>query len=88
MSSTRWSIAAIARIIATRASSTWSRCQCSFDQDPPEPATTPLRFPGKVLADEAGDRLFIADSNHNRIVVTTLDGIEVLDVIGSGGAAG
>ena len=32
-------------------------------------ADTPLRFPGKVLADEAGERLFIADSNHNRIVI-------------------
>ncbi len=40
----------------------------------PEHADTPLRFPGKVLADEAGDRLFIADSNHNRIVVARLDG--------------
>ena len=28
-----------------------------------------LRFPGKVLADGASGRLFIADSNHNRIVV-------------------
>ena len=44
---------------------------------------TPLRFPGKVLADEAGKRLFISDSNHNRIVVTTLDG-ELLDIIGTG----
>jgi len=44
---------------------------------------TPLRFPGKVLADEAGDRLFIADSNHNRIVVTRLDG-SLLESIGSG----
>ena len=47
------------------------------------PADTPLRFPGKVLADEAGGRLFISDSNHNRIVVTTLDG-KVLEIIGSG----
>ena len=46
-------------------------------------ADTPLRFPGKVLADEAGKRLFIADSNHNRIVVATLDG-QVQHVIGSG----
>ena len=30
-------------------------------------AATPLRFPGKVLADEAGGRLLIADSGHNRI---------------------
>jgi len=44
---------------------------------------TLLSFPGKVLADEYGDRLFIADTNHNRIVVTTLDG-SVIQVIGSG----
>ncbi len=44
---------------------------------------TPLRFPGKVLADEAGNRLFISDSNHNRIVISTLDG-KLLDIIGSG----
>ncbi|MFN8563435.1 MAG: thioredoxin-like domain-containing protein [Anaerolineae bacterium] len=42
-----------------------------------------LAFPGKVLADEAGGRLFIADSNHNRIVVADLDSYEILDVIGS-----
>src|SRR4029077_12288350 len=29
----------------------------------------PLRYPGKILADEPGNRLFIADSNHNRIVI-------------------
>ena len=44
---------------------------------------TPLSFPGKVLADEAGNRLFIADSNHNRIVVATLEGV-VTKIIGSG----
>jgi thiol-disulfide isomerase/thioredoxin len=47
-----------------------------------EPAT-PLRFPGKILADEAGDRLFISDSNHNRIVIASPAG-KLLDVIGSG----
>ncbi len=47
---------------------------------------TPLRFPGKVLADPAGNRLFISDSNHHRVVVTALDTFEVLDVIGSGEA--
>jgi hypothetical protein len=46
-------------------------------------AATPLRFPGKVLADEASSRLFIADSNHNRIVIATLAG-KLLDVAGSG----
>jgi len=43
----------------------------------------PLAFPGKVLADEQGDRLFVADSNHNRVVVTKLDGT-FLYSIGSG----
>jgi DNA-binding beta-propeller fold protein YncE len=48
-----------------------------------EPPNTPLRFPGKVLADEAGNRLFIADSNHNRVVVTDLAG-KLQQVIGTG----
>jgi DNA-binding beta-propeller fold protein YncE len=43
----------------------------------------PLLYPGKVLADAATDRLFIADSNHNRIVVATLDGT-LIETIGSG----
>jgi thiol-disulfide isomerase/thioredoxin/sugar lactone lactonase YvrE len=46
---------------------------------------TPLRFPGKVLADEKSNRLFISDSNHNRIVITTLDG-KLSDLIGMGAA--
>ncbi|MGC3967123.1 MAG: thioredoxin-like domain-containing protein [Pirellulales bacterium] len=44
---------------------------------------TPLRFPGKVIADVPGNRLFIADSNHNRIVVTDLAG-KLLETIGNG----
>jgi DNA-binding beta-propeller fold protein YncE len=43
----------------------------------------PLAFPGKVLADAKGDRLFIADSNHNRLVVTKLDGT-LIETIGTG----
>lgn len=34
----------------------------------------PLAYPGKVLADSESKRLFIADSNHNRIVVTDFEG--------------
>ncbi len=45
-----------------------------------------LSFPGKVLADEAGGRLFIADSNHNRIVIASLTTGEVLEVVGGGEA--
>jgi DNA-binding beta-propeller fold protein YncE len=43
----------------------------------------PLAFPGKVLADAKGERLFIADSNHNRIVITRLDG-SLIGTIGTG----
>jgi YVTN family beta-propeller protein len=42
----------------------------------------PLAFPGKVLADQKSDRLFIADSNHNRIVITKLDGT-LIDIVGN-----
>jgi DNA-binding beta-propeller fold protein YncE len=42
-----------------------------------------LSFPGKLFADEKGQRLFISDSNHNRIVITSFTG-ETLDVIGNG----
>jgi len=54
----------------------------------PESAKTaamPLAFPGKVLADERSGRLFVADSNHNRVVVATLDGA-FLYAVGSGAA--
>ncbi|MGI8641607.1 MAG: thioredoxin-like domain-containing protein [Pyrinomonadaceae bacterium] len=46
----------------------------------------PLAFPGKVLANEKLKRLFISDSNHNRIVVTDFDG-KLIETIGSGTAA-
>ena len=45
----------------------------------------PLAFPGKILTDASRDRLFIADSNHNRIVITKLDGT-VVETIGTGDA--
>ncbi|RMF95294.1 MAG: hypothetical protein D6741_11860, partial [Planctomycetota bacterium] len=44
---------------------------------------TPLYFPGKVLYDAATDRLFIADSNHHRIVIARSDG-KLLDIVGCG----
>ncbi len=43
----------------------------------------PLYYPGKVLADGARNRLFIADTRHNRLILTSLDGSEYT-VIGSG----
>jgi DNA-binding beta-propeller fold protein YncE len=51
--------------------------------DPLPPGGNALRFPGKVLADDSGNRLFIADSGHNRILVADLDG-RVTMTIGDG----
>jgi thiol-disulfide isomerase/thioredoxin len=50
-----------------------------------QPLTSALAFPGKVLADETSDLLFIADTGHHRLVVSSLSG-EVQAVIGSGTA--
>lgn len=55
----------------------------------PEPApaaASALAFPGKVLADGPGGRLFVADTNHDRIVVASLEDGTVLSVLGSGAA--
>jgi DNA-binding beta-propeller fold protein YncE len=53
------------------------------------PATdSPLLFPGKVVADAMGGRLFIADTGHNRVLVARIghggESAEVVQVIGGG----
>ena len=42
-----------------------------------------LSFPSKIIADEKGSRLFVSDSNHNRVLSISMDG-KILDVIGGG----
>ena len=54
-----------------------------FQERAIEEAKRPLAVPGKIEADVERDRLFIADSNHHRLLVTSLDG-EVRKVIGNG----
>ena len=66
-----------------KAKGTLDETPVKFDLERSKAAASPLRFPGKVLADEAGKRLFISDSNNNRIVVSSLEG-KLLSVIGSG----
>jgi DNA-binding beta-propeller fold protein YncE len=44
---------------------------------------TPLLFPGKLMADEATDRLIISDTGHHRLMVADLNG-QVQHVVGSG----
>ena len=48
-----------------------------------EASEEPLNFPGKVLVDKVSQRLFIADTANNRIVITDLVG-NVLETAGSG----
>ncbi|KAK7301366.1 hypothetical protein RJT34_12229 [Clitoria ternatea] len=53
---------------------------------------SPLKFPGKLAIDALNNRLFISDSNHNRLgsalphplVVTDLDGIFIVQIGSSG----
>lgn len=66
-----------------KAKGTLDETPIRFDLEQAKAKPTPLRFPGKVLADETGNRLFISDSNHNRIVITDLEG-NLQTVIGSG----
>jgi DNA-binding beta-propeller fold protein YncE len=42
-----------------------------------EKGDSPLFFPGKVIADPASKRIFIADSTHHRIVITDLTGKKI-----------
>jgi thiol-disulfide isomerase/thioredoxin len=66
-----------------RAKGTLDETPVKFFLERAKTEDTPLRFPGKVLADATGQRVFITDSNHNRIVIASMKG-ELLDVIGTG----
>ncbi len=66
-----------------RAKGTLDETPIVFDLEANRSTPKPLRYPGKVLADAASNRLFISDSNHNRIVVTDLNG-KLIHVIGKG----
>ncbi len=54
-----------------------------FESEASKVQATNLRYPGKVLADDASQRVFISDSNHNRIIVASTTG-ELLHTIGTG----
>lgn len=66
-----------------RAKGTLDEKPVKFNLEREKRPDTPLKYPGKILADAESRRLFIADSNHNRIVVADFDG-RLIDVIGSG----
>ena len=66
-----------------RTTGTLNETPIAFDLETHRAKTTPLKYPGKVLADAAGKRVFISDTSHNRIVICDQEG-SVLDTIGSG----
>jgi methionine-R-sulfoxide reductase len=74
--------AAIGKLVAQfKASGELNSQPLRFALEAAKAENTPLRFPGKVLA--SGNRLFVADSNQNRVIVSDLKG-EVQGVFGSG----
>jgi thiol-disulfide isomerase/thioredoxin len=66
-----------------RAQGTLATAPLPLRAEIPHLVIRPLAFPGKVLADRAGGRLFIADSAHHRVLITDWNG-EVLGFFGSG----
>jgi DNA-binding beta-propeller fold protein YncE len=69
-----------------RANKTLNEEPLHFDREKfKDRASSPLFFPGKVLADGPGKRLFISDSTHHRVVETDLEG-NTIAVAGTGEA--
>jgi hypothetical protein len=78
---------AIAKLVKSgRENKTLNEKPIDFGQSV-EKATSPLYFPGKVLADAESKRIFIADSTNHRVIITDLEG-KALATIGQGGKPG
>lgn len=74
----------VSQLVATaRADGTLKPSALNLTLERDKAPRTLLAFPGKVLADPEGERLFIADSTHHRYLVCSLDG-KVQQIIGSG----
>jgi thiol-disulfide isomerase/thioredoxin len=65
----------IAELVAEhRANGELNPTPLKFEPEDEKSHNEALRYPGKILADAAGGRLFVSDTGHNRIVITDLDG--------------
>ncbi|MCA9178868.1 MAG: redoxin domain-containing protein [Planctomycetales bacterium] len=71
------------QIAAYRRRSKLDETPLRFDLERAKVEPSPLHYPGKVLADAASNRLFIADSSNHRIVVADLAG-RLQAVVGQG----
>jgi DNA-binding beta-propeller fold protein YncE len=63
---------------------TISRVPLKFAREKETAPKSLFSYPGKITTDGTGKRLFITDSNHNRIVVLSLPDYSVVETIGSG----
>ncbi len=61
-----------------------NRAPLSLKLEKSKMPTSMFAFPGKTLADPLSKQLFIADSNHHRIVVASLADYAIQEVIGNG----
>ena len=66
-----------------RTDKTLDETPIQFYSERDRPHNGPLLFPGKVVADVPGNRLFISDTGHNRVVIADLDG-KPIDYLGNG----
>ena len=74
---------AIGRLVAEHKGRDLDERPITFVAESDKPHAEALAFPGKVTADGAHKRLYITDTDHNRVVVTDLDGTFVA-AIGTG----
>lgn len=66
-----------------RKNKTLDETPLTFKAEAKKAETSPLWFPGKVVADNDQKVLYIADTNHNRIVIADFSG-KLIDTIGTG----
>ncbi len=60
-----------------------NRAPIALQAEAPEFPDSLLSYPGKIVSDVKNNRLVIADTNHDRVLVCTPDGV-VREIIGSG----
>jgi DNA-binding beta-propeller fold protein YncE len=76
--------AVVAKLMEIHAAKgTLAKSPLSFKREREKFQSGVLEFPGKVLADAPNKRLFIADTNHHRVLAADLDG-KVSDIYGDG----
>ena len=79
-------VAAALRFYGAKGLLTQSPLPLALERDKdPRTLSSPLSFPGKLAVDVAGNRLFISDSGHHRIVVTYTNGAFLYSVGGDSG---